>query len=97
MTATKIWKVEILIGEVDVGKTYAEALLMPGQEVTLTRPMSPGTTPKTVTAPRSGTSWRWPGRLTSLSHHAHAASETSTTTHESVRLVRWSPRPTMRA
>ena len=35
MTATKTWKVEIFIGEQDQ-RTYAEARLMPGQEVTLT-------------------------------------------------------------
>mgnify|MGYP000047020436 CR=1 FL=1 len=35
MAATKTWKVEIFIGEQDQ-RTYAEARLMPGQEVTLT-------------------------------------------------------------
>jgi hypothetical protein len=89
MTATKTWKVEIFIGERDE-KTYAEARLMPGQEVTLTGTGVARLNPKDRDVPEVGDELAVARALNELSHRLlHAASEDiEQLTHESVRLVR---------
>lgn len=87
MTATKTWKVEIFIGEQDQ-RTYAEARLMPGQEVTLTGTGVARLNPQDRDVPEIGDELAVARALSELSHrllHA-AADDIGQLTHETVHL-----------
>jgi hypothetical protein len=87
MSATKTWKVEIFIGEKDQ-RTYAEARLMPGQEVTLTGTGVARLNPHDRDVPEIGDELAVARALSELSHrllHA-AADDIEQLTHEPVDL-----------
>ena len=87
MSATKTWKVEIFIGEKDQ-RTYAEARLMPGQEVTLTGTGVARLNPHDRDVPEIGDELAVARALRELSHrllHA-AADDIEQLTHEPVDL-----------
>ncbi|MFP5252348.1 MAG: DUF1876 domain-containing protein [Actinomycetes bacterium] len=87
MTATKTWKVEIYIGEQDK-RTYAEARLMPGQQVTLTGTGVARLNPRDRDVPEIGDELAVARALSELSHrllHA-AAGDIEQLTHEPVDL-----------
>ena len=88
MSATKTWKVEIFIGEKDQ-RTYAEARLMPGQEVTLTGTGVARLNPHDRDVPEIGDELAVARALSELSHrllHA-AADDIEQLTHEPVDLT----------
>ena len=89
MAATKTWKVEIFIGERE-GKTYAEARLMPGQQVTLTGTGVARLNPTDRDVPEVGDELAVARALSELSHRLlHAAVEDiEHLTHERVHLTR---------
>lgn len=87
MTATKTWKVEIFIGEQD-RRTYAEARLMPGQQVTLTGTGVARLSPEDRDVPEIGDELAVARALSELAHrllHA-AADDIEQLTHETVNL-----------
>jgi len=87
MTATKTWKVEIFIGEQDK-RTYAEARLMPGQQVTLTGTGVARLSPEDRDVPEIGDELAVARALSELAHrllHA-AADDIEQLTHETVNL-----------
>ena len=89
MTATKTWKVEIFIGEQDQ-RTYAEARLMPGQEVTLTGTGVARLNPTDRDVPEIGDELAAARALSDLAHHLldAAAEDIGAVTNEHVHLYR---------
>jgi hypothetical protein len=88
MTATKTWKVEIFIGERE-DKTYAEARLMPGDEVTLTGTGVARLNPTDEGVPEIGDELAVARALSELAHRLlHVAAEDiEEITHERVQLT----------
>jgi hypothetical protein len=87
MSVTKTWKVEIFIGEQDK-RTYAEARLMPGQEVTLTGTGVARLNPEDRDVPEIGDELAVARALSELAHRLlHAAvDDIEQLTHEKVDL-----------